>query len=74
VGQAPEADPSVEVAVASRGTASAAAASGPPDVLSVLAPASAEAVVALAAEPPVASDAEIAERRYSRPAIGNLPP
>jgi hypothetical protein len=59
MGQAPEADPSVEAAVVSRGTAGAAA--SPPDVLSALAPASAEAVAALAVEPPVAADAEMAE-------------
>jgi hypothetical protein len=34
---------------------------GPPDVLSALAPASAEVVVVLAVEPPIAADAKIAE-------------
>jgi hypothetical protein len=38
-----------------------AAASSPPDVLSALAPAFAEAVAVLAVEPPVAADAEMAE-------------
>jgi hypothetical protein len=61
VGQAPKADPSVEAAVVPRETAGAAAASSPLDVLSALAPASAEAVDALAVDPPVAADAEMAE-------------
>jgi hypothetical protein len=61
VGRAPEADPSVEAAVVPRETAGAAAASSPLDVLPALAPASAEAVVVLAVEPPVAADAEMAE-------------
>jgi hypothetical protein len=61
VGRAPEADPSVEAAVVPRETAGAAAASSPPDVLSALALASAEAVAVLAMEPPVAADAEMAE-------------
>jgi hypothetical protein len=52
VGRAPEADSA---------TAGAAAASSPPDVLPVLAPASTEAVAVLAVEPPVAADAEMAE-------------
>ena len=61
MGRSPEADPSVEATVESRETAGAAAALSPPVVLPVLAPASAEAVVALAVEPPVAADAEMAE-------------
>jgi hypothetical protein len=61
VGRAPEADPSVEAAVVPRETAGTAAASGPPDVLPAMAPASAEAVAVLAVEPPVAADAEMAE-------------
>jgi hypothetical protein len=44
-----------------RGTAGAAAALSPPDVLPTPAPASAEAVAILAVEPPVAIDAEMAE-------------
>jgi hypothetical protein len=44
-----------------RETAGATAASSPPDVLPALAPASAEAVAALAVEPPVAADAEMDE-------------
>jgi hypothetical protein len=44
-----------------RETAGAPTASSPPDVLSALAPASAEAVAVLAVEPPVAADAETAE-------------
>ena len=42
-------------------TAGAAAALSPPDVLSAPAPASAEAVVVLPVEPPVAADAEMVE-------------
>jgi hypothetical protein len=61
MGQAPEADPFIEAAVVPRETAGAAAASSPPDVLPALAPASAEAVAALAVEPPVAADVEMAE-------------
>jgi hypothetical protein len=61
VGQAPEADSSIEAAVVPRETAGAAAASSPPDKLSALAPASAEVVAVLAVEPPVAADAEMAE-------------
>jgi hypothetical protein len=59
VGRVPEADPSVEAAVVPRKTTGAGAALSPPDVLP--APASAEAVVVLAVEPPVAADAEMAE-------------
>jgi hypothetical protein len=61
VGRAPEADPSVKATVVPRETAGVAAASSPPDVLSALAPASAEAVAVLAMEPPIATDAEMAE-------------
>jgi hypothetical protein len=61
VGRAPEADPSFKAAVVPRETAGTAAASSPPDVLPVLAPASAEAVAVLAVEPPVAADVEMAE-------------
>jgi hypothetical protein len=61
VGLAPEADSSVEAAVAPGEDAGTAVALGPPDVLPTLAPASAEAVVVLAVEPPVATDAEMAE-------------
>jgi hypothetical protein len=57
VGRAPEADSSVEAAVALGEAAGAAVASGPPDML----PAAAEAVAVLAVEPPVAADAEMAE-------------
>jgi hypothetical protein len=42
-------------------TADTAAALSPPDVLSAPAPASAEAVVVLPVEPPVAADAEMVE-------------
>jgi hypothetical protein len=41
--------------------AGTAVALGPPDVLSALAPASAEAIAVLAVEPPVTADAEMAE-------------
>jgi hypothetical protein len=61
VGLAPEADSSVEAVVVLGEAAGAVVALGPPDVLSALAPASAEAVVVLAVEPPVAADAEMAE-------------
>jgi hypothetical protein len=61
VGRAPEADPSVEAVVVPRGTAGAAAALSPPDVLPTPAPASAEASAVLAMEPPIATDAEMAE-------------
>jgi hypothetical protein len=61
VGRVPEADPSVEAAVVPRGAAGAAAASSPPGGLTVLAPASAEAVAVLAVEPPVVADVEMAE-------------
>jgi hypothetical protein len=84
VGQAPEADPSIEAAVVPRETAGAAAASSPPDVLPVLAPASAEAVAALVVEPPVAANAEMAEAPLldaseeggteTRPVLGSVNP
>jgi hypothetical protein len=61
VGRAPEADSSVEAAVALGEAAGAAVASGPPDMLPALAPAAAEAVAVLAVESPVAADAEMAE-------------
>jgi hypothetical protein len=63
VGRAPQADPSVEVAVVPGETAAAAAALGPPDVLPAPAPApaSAEAVAVLLVEPPIVADAEMAE-------------
>jgi hypothetical protein len=61
VGRAPEADSSVEVAVALRETAGAAAASSPPDALPALALASVEVVVVVAVEAPVAADVEMAE-------------
>jgi hypothetical protein len=61
VGRAPEADSSVEAAVALGEAAGAAVASGPPDMLPAPAPAATEAVAVLAMEPPVAADAEMAE-------------
>jgi hypothetical protein len=61
MGRAPEADSSVEAAVALGEAAGAAMASGLPDMLSALAPAAAEVVAVLAMEPPVAADAEMAE-------------
>jgi hypothetical protein len=61
MGRAPQADPSVEAAVVPGEAASAAAALSPPDVLPALAPASAEAIVVLPVEPPVAADAEMVE-------------
>jgi hypothetical protein len=61
VGRVPEADPSVEAVVVPREAAGAAVTSSPPSGLPVVAPASAEAVVVLAVEPPVAVDVEMAE-------------
>jgi hypothetical protein len=61
VGRAPEADSSVEAAIALGEAAGAAVDSGPPGMLPAVAPAAAEAVVVLAVEPPVAADAEMAE-------------
>jgi hypothetical protein len=61
MGRAPEADSSVEAAVALGEAAGAVVALGPPDMLSVLAPAAAEVVAILAVESPVAADAEMAE-------------
>jgi hypothetical protein len=61
VGRAPEAVSSVEAVVALGEAAGAAMSSGPPDVLSALAPAAAEVVAVLAVESPVAVDAEMAE-------------
>jgi hypothetical protein len=61
VGRAPEADSSVEAAVALGEAAGTAVASGTPDMLPALAPAAAETVAVLAVEPPVAADAEMAE-------------
>jgi hypothetical protein len=61
VGQAPEADPSVEAIVVPRETTGAGAALSPSDVLPTPAPASAEVVAVRAAEPPVAADVEMAE-------------
>jgi hypothetical protein len=61
VERAPEAGSSVEAAIALGDAAGAAVASGPPDMLSALAPTAAEAVVVLAVERPVAADAEMAE-------------
>jgi hypothetical protein len=60
-GRAPQADPSAEAAVVPGETAGVAAALNPPDVLPTPAPASAEAVIVLPVEPPVAADAEMAE-------------
>jgi hypothetical protein len=61
MGQAPQADPSVGVAIVQGEAAGVAAALSPPDALSVSAPASAEAVAVLPVEPPVAADAGMAE-------------
>jgi hypothetical protein len=61
MGQAPQVDPSVEVAIAPGEAAGVAAALSPPDALSAPAPASAEAVAVLPVEPPVAADAGMAE-------------
>jgi hypothetical protein len=61
VERAPEAGSSVEAAIALGDSAGSVVASGPPDMLSALAPAAAEAVVVLVVERPVAADAEMAE-------------
>jgi hypothetical protein len=61
VGRAPEADSSIEAAVAPGEVAGAAVAFNLLDMLPALAPAAAEAVAVLAVEPPVAADAEMAE-------------
>jgi hypothetical protein len=61
MGRAPQADPSVEVAVVPGEAAVAAAALCPSDVLSAPAPASAEVVTILPMEPPIAADAEMVE-------------
>jgi hypothetical protein len=61
MGRAPQADPSIEAVVVPGETADAAAALSPLDVLSASAPASAEAIVVLPVEPPVAADAEMVE-------------
>jgi hypothetical protein len=61
VERVPEAGSSVEAAVALGEAAGAAMVLGPPNVPPALAPATAEAVVVLAVEQPVAADAEMAE-------------
>jgi hypothetical protein len=61
VGRAPEADSSVEAAIAPGEAAGAAVALNPPDMSPALAPAAAEAVAVLAVESPVAADTEMAE-------------
>jgi hypothetical protein len=61
MGQAPQADPSVEAAIVLREVAGAAAALSPPDESPAPAPAPAEAVAVSPVEPPVATDAEMAE-------------
>jgi hypothetical protein len=61
VERAPEVGSSVEATVALGEAAGAAVASGPPDMLSAMAPAAAEAVAVLAVERPVAADAEMTE-------------
>jgi hypothetical protein len=61
VERVPEADSSVEVAVALGEAAGTIVASGPPDMPPVLAPAAAEAAAVPVGERPVAADAEMAE-------------
>jgi hypothetical protein len=61
MGQAPQADPSIEAAIVPGEAASVAAALSPPDVLPAPAPAPTEVVVVLPVEPPVAVDAGMAE-------------
>jgi hypothetical protein len=61
MGQASQADPSIEAAIVPGEAAGMSAAPSPPDVLPALAPAPAEAVAVLPVEPPVAADAGMAE-------------
>jgi hypothetical protein len=61
VERVPEADSSVEVAVALGEAAGAVVASGPPDMPPALAPAAAEAAAVPVGERPVAADSEMAE-------------
>jgi hypothetical protein len=61
MGQAPQADPSIEAAIVPGETAGVAAALSLPDALPAPAPASAEAVAVLPVEPPIATDAGMAE-------------
>jgi hypothetical protein len=61
MGQAPQAEPSVEAAIVPGEPAGVAAALSPPDALPAPAPASTEAVAVLPVEPPVAADAGMVE-------------
>jgi hypothetical protein len=61
MGQAPQANPSVEAAIVPREAAGMTAALSPPDALPAPSPASAKAVAVLPVEPPVAADAGMAE-------------
>jgi hypothetical protein len=61
VERAPKADSSVEAVVALGEAVGVAVASGPPDMLPAMAPATAEAIVVLAVERPIAADAEMTE-------------
>jgi hypothetical protein len=61
MGQASQAHPSIGAAIVPGEAAGVAAALSPPDVLSALAPALAEAVAVLPVEPPVAADAGMAK-------------
>jgi hypothetical protein len=72
MGQAPQTDPSVGVAIMPGEAAGMAAALSPPDALLVPAPASAEAVAVLPVEPPVTADAGMAEVPLLE-AISDLP-
>jgi hypothetical protein len=65
MGQASQADPSIGTAIVPGEAADVVAAPSPPDVLPVPAPAPAEAVAGLPVEPPVATDAGMAESRSS---------
>jgi hypothetical protein len=67
MGQAPQADPSVGVALVPGEAAGAAAALSPPDVSLVPAPAPAEAVAVLPVEPPIAADAGMVRCRCVTP-------
>jgi hypothetical protein len=72
MGQAPQADPSVEAAIVPGEVAGVTAALSPPDALPAPAPASAEVVAVLPVEPPVAADAGMAEVPLLK--VGDLKP
>jgi hypothetical protein len=74
MGQASQADPSIEAAIVPGEAAGVSAASSPPDVLPAPAPAPAEVVAVLPMEPPVAADVGMAEVPLLESVIGSPPP